>query len=185
MSLNVVKRHTFDYNSLTRANLYVTKVGAVHPEQIVDADLDVEYDGDSDRAIDSAALAKRLVSGATSFATYSAQIGDEMCCTDSVAFRNHVASVSVRENRRQEEIGNGSNPHWHQPTDTFSTYTNEVTEMADDNFPTPSWIQSEMRCLEFEFWMFPVVPNTASVPFLFCPERVSPVHPTTTWRKIA
>ncbi len=42
--------------------------------------------------------------------------------TDSWPFRNLVASVSVRENQRVAEIGEGSNPHWHQPTDVFSTY---------------------------------------------------------------
>ena len=43
--------------------------------------------------------------------------------TDSWAFIDHTASVSVRENRRVEEIGQGTNPHWHQPTDVFETFS--------------------------------------------------------------
>jgi hypothetical protein len=31
--------------------------------------------------------------------------------------------VSLRENRRLYETGNGANPHWHRPTDRFETFT--------------------------------------------------------------
>jgi hypothetical protein len=33
-----------------------------------------------------------------------------------------VPSISLRENERGMQIGDGWNPHWHQPTDLFSNY---------------------------------------------------------------
>jgi hypothetical protein len=35
---------------------------------------------------------------------------------------NEVASISLRENERGTEIGNGWDPQWHQPTDLYATY---------------------------------------------------------------
>ena len=46
-----------------------------------------------------------------------------MRSTDSWPFRHYTAAVSIRENQRVAEIGQGSNPHWHQPTDLYSTYS--------------------------------------------------------------
>jgi hypothetical protein len=31
--------------------------------------------------------------------------------------------VSVRENERGSQIGAGWNPHWHQPTDLYKTFS--------------------------------------------------------------
>lgn len=45
-----------------------------------------------------------------------------MTNTDSEPFQDFVASVSVRENERGTQIGNGWDPQWHQPTDLYSTY---------------------------------------------------------------
>jgi hypothetical protein len=36
---------------------------------------------------------------------------------------NLVPAVSLRENRRLYETGNGANPHWHQTTDLFETFS--------------------------------------------------------------
>ena len=33
------------------------------------------------------------------------------------------ARLSLRENRRLYETGNRGNPHWHQPTDLFVTFS--------------------------------------------------------------
>lgn len=94
------------------------------PVQIAAADLDIEYDDNSLFAQASLELAQRLAVGNQQFSTdYPAQIGGDMCCTDSAVFDNYTAAVSVRENQRIAEIGNGSNPHWHQPTDLFTTYS--------------------------------------------------------------
>jgi hypothetical protein len=36
-----------------------------------------------------------------------------------------VAAVSLRENERGPQIGNGWDPHWHQPTDVFATFSDD------------------------------------------------------------
>ena len=51
-----------------------------------------------------------------------ARIGSHMTNTDSSPFMNDVAAISVRENERGTEIGNGWDPQWHQPTDLYATY---------------------------------------------------------------
>jgi hypothetical protein len=38
---------------------------------------------------------------------------------------NEVAAISLRENERGTEIGNGWDPQWHQPTDLFKTYNDK------------------------------------------------------------
>jgi hypothetical protein len=66
-------------------------------------------------------LANALRNGNRAYSTdYPAQIGSNMNHTDSVPFQNYTATVSVRDNQRVAEIGNGSNPHWHQPTDVYA-----------------------------------------------------------------
>jgi hypothetical protein len=45
-----------------------------------------------------------------------------MTNTDSVPFMDLVPAISLRENERGREIGAGSDPQWHQPTDVFVTY---------------------------------------------------------------
>jgi len=94
------------------------------PEQIPTADIDIEYQANSQRAFDSIKLARALEQGNLNFSTdYPVEITDNMNFTDSVRFQDVIAAVSVRENRRVAEIGNGSNPHYHQPTDVFDSYS--------------------------------------------------------------
>ncbi len=94
------------------------------PEQIPAADLDVEFIDLGPFVTESAALAEHFVASNDLYSeTYPAEVGDRMCCTDSFWFVDYTAAISVRENRRVEEIGEGSNPHWHAPTDLFTTYS--------------------------------------------------------------
>jgi len=94
------------------------------PNQIPGADLDVEYQASSTYATQSLQLANALRAGNQAYSTtYPAQIGSNMNYTDSVPFQNYTAAVSVRDNQRVAEIGNGSNPTWHQPTDVYATYS--------------------------------------------------------------
>lgn len=96
------------------------------PFQIADADIDVEYQAASTFAAPSMTLAAALAAASASHSTdYPAEIGSNMNWTDSRAFWNDCAAVSVRENRRLPEIENGSNPHWHQTTDLPETYSDE------------------------------------------------------------
>ncbi len=96
----------------------------VQPEQIPDADIDIEYQVASDFADVSKALATKFQMGNSIFSKqYPAEIGTNMSSTDSWPFRNLTAAISVRENQRKAEIGKGSNPNWHKPTDVPSTYS--------------------------------------------------------------
>jgi hypothetical protein len=38
---------------------------------------------------------------------------------------NIVPAISLRENERGMHTGAGWNPHWHQPTDLFSTFSDK------------------------------------------------------------
>ena len=56
---------------------------------------------------------------------YPAAVGPHMTNTDSGPFMDLVPSISLRENERGVQIGNGWDPQWHQPTDVFATYTDK------------------------------------------------------------
>jgi len=92
--------------------------------QVLDADVDVEFQLGSEQADASAALALVLINANRKFATdYPAVMSNAMSNTDSTPFMDLVPSVSLRENRRLYETGNRANPHWHQPTDLFVTFS--------------------------------------------------------------
>ena len=38
---------------------------------------------------------------------------------------NIVPAISLRENERGMNTGAGWNPHWHQPTDLFTTFSDK------------------------------------------------------------
>jgi hypothetical protein len=48
-----------------------------------------------------------------------------MTNTDSAPFEDLVPAISVRENERGAQIGAGWDPQWHQPTDLYSTYSDD------------------------------------------------------------
>jgi hypothetical protein len=101
--------------------------------QIAGADLDIEYKSGTVFEAESLELAMRLQAGNGSYSLrYPAQIGSRMCCTDSRSFKDVAPAVSVRENRRVFEIGRGSNPNWHQPTDLFATYDDDDFRLGFD-----------------------------------------------------
>jgi hypothetical protein len=97
--------------------------GSVSPTQRAEADVNVEFQGSSKFAAGSQALAWALQAANEAFAMdYPATVGSHMVSTDSASFQDLVASVSVRENERGSQIGGGWDPHWHQPTDVFTTF---------------------------------------------------------------
>lgn len=53
---------------------------------------------------------------------YPATVGQHMQSTDSVPFQDLIPAISLRENERRDHIGFGWDPHWHQPTDVFTTF---------------------------------------------------------------
>ena len=92
--------------------------------QVLDADVDVEFQLNSAMAEKSAQLALKLINSNRMFATdYPAVMSNSMSNTDSRPFQDYTATVSLRENRRLYETGRGANPHWHRPTDLFVTFS--------------------------------------------------------------
>jgi hypothetical protein len=93
-------------------------------QQIPGADADIEYRSDSVFADQSRLLANALLAGNQEYGEfYPAQVGSRMSSTDSVSFQNVSPAVSLRENQRLAEIGNGAQPNWHQRSDLFATYS--------------------------------------------------------------
>ena len=100
--------------------------GKVSPEQRREADVNVEFQANSKFAAESQQLAWFFRRANDRYATdYPAAVGDRMSNTDSQAFQDHTAAISLRENERLAHIGSGWNPHWHQPTDVFETYSDK------------------------------------------------------------
>jgi hypothetical protein len=93
-------------------------------DQALDADVDVEFQLNSEFADEAARLGLALINANRMHATdYPAVLSNAMSNTDSTPFMNLVPAVSLRENRRLYETGNGANPHWHQTTDLFETFS--------------------------------------------------------------
>jgi len=93
-------------------------------DQALDADVDVEFQLNSAFAEQSAWLGLALINANRLHATdYPAVLSNAMSNTDSTPFMDLVPAVSLRENRRLYETGNGANPHWHQTTDLFETFS--------------------------------------------------------------
>ncbi|MEZ5288211.1 MAG: M20/M25/M40 family metallo-hydrolase [Vicinamibacterales bacterium] len=100
--------------------------GTVSPEQRPEADVNIEFQSASRMAGDSQKLAWFLHAANAEYATdYPAQVGPHMTNTDSTPFMDDVASVSLRENERGVQVGSGWDPHWHQPTDVFATFSDK------------------------------------------------------------
>lgn len=95
-------------------------------EQRAEADVNIEFQVNSKFADASARLAWALRAANEKYATdYPAAVGNRMTNTDSTPFMDLAPAVSVRENERGMQIGAGWNPHWHQPTDLFSSYSDK------------------------------------------------------------
>jgi hypothetical protein len=100
--------------------------GTISPEQRPEADVNIEFQWNSTMASESQTLAWALHEANAAYATdYPAAVGPHMTNTDSSSFMDAVASVSVRENERGTQIGSGWDPHWHQPTDVFATFSDK------------------------------------------------------------
>ena len=100
--------------------------GTISKEQRAEADVNIEFQSNSKFTAQSQALAWILHGANEKFATdYPAAVGNHMTNTDSGPFQDLVASVSLRENERGAQVGSGWDPHWHQPTDLFATFTDK------------------------------------------------------------
>jgi len=100
--------------------------GTLSPEQRPEADVNIEYQSTSKLAEQAMKLALFFRDANEKYATdYPAAVGHHMTNTDSTPFMDLVPAISVRENERGMQIGAGWNPHWHQPTDRYSTYSDK------------------------------------------------------------
>ncbi len=100
--------------------------GTMSPEQRPEADVNIEFQSNSRMAAESQKLAWFLHAANAEYATdYPAQVGPHMTNTDSTPFMNEVAAVSLRENERGVHVGSGWDPHWHQPTDVYATFSDK------------------------------------------------------------
>ncbi len=100
--------------------------GSIGPEQRPEADVNVEFQFSSRFADQSMALAFFFRDANERYATdYPATVGHHMTNTDSSNFMDLVPTISLRENERGAEIGAGSNPHYHQASDLFSSYSDK------------------------------------------------------------
>jgi hypothetical protein len=97
--------------------------GTVSKEQRPEADVNIEFQVTSKFAAEAQKLAWALATANEKYATdYPASVGQHMTNTDSGPFQDVVPAISLRENERGAQIGNGWDPHWHQPTDLYATF---------------------------------------------------------------
>ncbi|HEX5180815.1 MAG TPA: M20/M25/M40 family metallo-hydrolase [Gemmatimonadaceae bacterium] len=100
--------------------------GQVGKTQRPEADVNIEFQAKSKFAEGAERLAWAFRDANEKYATdYPAAVGPHMTNTDSAPFQDLVPAISVRENERGMQIGAGWDPQWHQPTDVFSTYSDD------------------------------------------------------------
>jgi hypothetical protein len=100
--------------------------GTISPEQRPEADVNIEFQATSKFAEGAQKLAWFFQTANEKYAKdYPARVGQHMTNTDSGPFQDLVPSISLRENERGEQIGAGWDPHWHQPTDRYSTFSDK------------------------------------------------------------
>ncbi|MGH7529442.1 MAG: M28 family peptidase [Gemmatimonadales bacterium] len=98
--------------------------GTLSREQRPEADVNIEFQASSKFADAAQRLAWVFHAANEKYATdYPASVSPHMTNTDSAPFQDLVAAISLRENERGTQVGAGWSPHWHQPTDLYSTYS--------------------------------------------------------------
>ncbi len=102
------------------------KDGSMSKEQRPEADVNIEYQVTSKLAEEAMQLARKFQFANEKYASdYPANIGPHMTNTDSTPFQDLTPSLSLRECERGAQIGNGWDPHHHQPTDLYVTFTDD------------------------------------------------------------
>ena len=100
--------------------------GTLSPEQRPEADVNIEFQSNSKFADGAQKLAWFFQTANEKYAKdYPAKVGQHMTNTDSGPFQDIIPAISLRENERGEQIGAGWDPHWHQPTDRYSTFSDK------------------------------------------------------------
>jgi hypothetical protein len=100
--------------------------GTVSPEQRPEADVNIEFQANAKFGDQAMRLAFFFRDANEKYATdYPAAVGHHMSNTDSSNFMDLVPAISLRENERGMQIGAGWNPHYHQATDLYATYSDK------------------------------------------------------------
>ena len=100
--------------------------GTLNPDQRPEADVNIEFAISSKMADQAMKLAFLFHAANAKYATdYPATVGPHMTNTDSGPFQDIIPAISLRENERGMQIGAGWDPHWHQPTDVFATFSDK------------------------------------------------------------
>ena len=100
--------------------------GSYSPEQRPEADVNIEFQSTAKMVDAAQKLAWFFKAANEKYATdYPAAVGPHMTNTDSTPFMDLVPAISLRENERGAQVGAGWNPHWHQPTDVFATFSDK------------------------------------------------------------
>jgi hypothetical protein len=100
--------------------------GSISPEQRPEADVNIEFQSTSRFAEEAMKLAFFFRDANEKYATdYPAAVGNHMTNTDSTPFMDFTPAISLRENERGMHIGAGWDPHWHKPTDRFTTFSDK------------------------------------------------------------
>jgi hypothetical protein len=98
--------------------------GTLSKDQRPEADVNIEFQALAKSAEGAQKLAWAFYTANEAYATdYPAAVGPHMTNTDSTPFMDLVPAISLRENERGREIGAGWDPHWHQPTDVYATFS--------------------------------------------------------------
>jgi peptidase M28-like protein len=98
--------------------------GTLSSAQRPEADVNIEFQSKAKQADGAQQLAWAFYAANEAYATdYPASVGPHMTNTDSTPFMDLVPAISVRENERGTQIGAGWDPHWHQPTDVYATFS--------------------------------------------------------------
>jgi Peptidase family M28 len=102
------------------------KDGTVSKEQRPEADVNIEYQVTSKFADAAMALGHKFQLANEKYATdYPANVSPHMTNTDSTPFMDLTPSLSLREVERGAQMGNGWDPHHHQPTDVYATFNDD------------------------------------------------------------
>jgi hypothetical protein len=100
--------------------------GKVSPEQRREADVNIEFQSTAQMAEGAQKLAWFVKAANEKYATdYPAAVGPHMTNTDSTPFMDIIPAISLRENERGAQIGGGWDPHWHQVTDVYATFSDK------------------------------------------------------------
>jgi hypothetical protein len=100
--------------------------GTIASDQRPEADVNVEFQSATKFAEQAMGLAFFFRDANEKYATdYPAAVGNHMVNTDSNVFMSIIPAISLRENERGMQIGAGWNPHYHQATDRYSSYSDK------------------------------------------------------------